>query len=167
MSVCAWNFKRNLGADILSGFIAHIFAKACTKNKIPSRLKKMLLYYHLQSLSFKFLRTAFRFVILSDFLPSSSFSLNHMIIDIIIIYLSFIIVIFTNIITSTKKKHCDAVSDLMHNLSCKETRFQKCYQSGKNGSNHPMLSISMAFNVISCKKVERNTQKLKIADFTM
>ena len=31
MSVCAWNFKRNLGADILSGFIAHIFAKACTK----------------------------------------------------------------------------------------------------------------------------------------
>ena len=48
-----------------------------------------------------------------------------------------------------------------------ETRFQKCSQSGKNGSKHPMLSISMAFNVISCKKVERNTQKLKIADFTM
>ena len=52
-------------------------------------------------------------------------------------------------------------------LSSTETRFQKCYQSGKNGSNHPMLSISMAFNVISCKKVKRNTQKLKIADFTM
>ena len=52
-------------------------------------------------------------------------------------------------------------------LSCTDTRFQKCSQSGKNGSNHPMLSISMAFNVISCKKVERNTQKLKIADFTM
>ena len=48
-----------------------------------------------------------------------------------------------------------------------ETRFQKCSQSGKNSSKHPMLSISMAFNVISCKKVERNTQKLKIADFTM
>ena len=48
-----------------------------------------------------------------------------------------------------------------------ETRFQKCSQSGKNGSKHPMLSISMAFNVISCKKVERNTQKLKIADVTM
>ena len=48
-----------------------------------------------------------------------------------------------------------------------ETRFQKCSQSGKNGSKHPMLSISMAYNVISCKKVERNTQKLKIADFTM
>ena len=47
------------------------------------------------------------------------------------------------------------------------TRFQKCSQSGKSGSKHPMLSISMAFNVISCKKVERNTQKLKIADFTM
>ena len=52
-------------------------------------------------------------------------------------------------------------------LSCADTRFQKCSQSGKNGSKHQMLSISMAFNVISCKKVERNTQKLKIADFTM
>ena len=30
-----------------------------------------------------------------------------------------------------------------------------------------MLSISKACNVILCKKVERNTQKLKIADFTM
>ena len=30
-----------------------------------------------------------------------------------------------------------------------------------------MLSISMAYNVISCKKIERNTQKIKIADFTM
>merc|ERR1711963_1041906 len=52
-------------------------------------------------------------------------------------------------------------------LSSTETRFQKCSQRGKNGSKHPMLSISMAFNVISCKKVERNTQKLKSADFTM
>ena len=52
-------------------------------------------------------------------------------------------------------------------LSSTKTRFQKCSQSGKNGSKHQMLSISMAFNVISCKKVERNTQKLKIADFTM
>ena len=52
-------------------------------------------------------------------------------------------------------------------LSSTETRFQKCSQSGKNGSKHPLLSISMAYNVISCKKVERNTQKLKIADFTM
>ena len=52
-------------------------------------------------------------------------------------------------------------------LSSTETRFQKCSQSGKNGSKQPMLSISMAYNVISCKKVERNTQKLKISDFTM
>ena len=52
-------------------------------------------------------------------------------------------------------------------LSSTETRFQKCSHSGKNGSEHPMLSISMAYNMISCKKVERNTQKLKIADFTM
>ena len=32
------------------------------------------------------------------------------------------------------------------------TLFQKCSQSGKNGSKHPMLSISMAYDVISCKK---------------
>ena len=30
-----------------------------------------------------------------------------------------------------------------------------------------MLSISMAYNVISCNKIGRNTQKIKIADFTM
>merc|ERR1711949_141405 len=47
-----------------------------------------------------------------------------------------------------------------------ETRFQKCSQSGKNGSKHPMLSISMAYNVISCKKIERNTQRIKIAKKT-
>merc|ERR1711899_546003 len=41
-------------------------------------------------------------------------------------------------------------------LSSTETRFQKCSQSGKNGSKHPMLSISMAYNVISCKKVKKN-----------
>ena len=51
--------------------------------------------------------------------------------------------------------------------SSTETRFQKCSQSGKNGSKHPILSISMAYSVISCKKIERNTQKIKIADFTM
>ena len=37
-------------------------------------------------------------------------------------------------------------------LSYTETRFQKCSQIGKNGSKFPMLSISMAHNVISCKK---------------
>ena len=39
-------------------------------------------------------------------------------------------------------------------LSPTETRFQKCSQSGKNGSKHPMLPISMAYYVISCKKIE-------------
>ena len=49
-------------------------------------------------------------------------------------------------------------------LSCTETRFQKSSQSGKNGFKHPMLLISMAYNVNSCKKkIERNTQKIKIA----
>ena len=32
-------------------------------------------------------------------------------------------------------------------LSCTETRFQKCSQSGKYGSKHPMLSISMAIYI--------------------
>ena len=40
-----------------------------------------------------------------------------------------------------------------------ETRFQKCSQSGKNGSKHPMLSISMAYNVISCKKNPKKHSK--------
>ena len=31
--------------------------------------------------------------------------------------------------------------------------------SGKNVSKHPMLSISLAYNVISCKKIKRNTKK--------
>ena len=48
-------------------------------------------------------------------------------------------------------------------LSSTETRFQKCSQSGKNGSKHPMLSTSMADNVISYKKIKRNTQKNKNA----
>ena len=30
--------------------------------------------------------------------------------------------------------------------------FHKCSQSGRNSSKHPMISISMANNVISCKK---------------
>ena len=52
-------------------------------------------------------------------------------------------------------------------LSCTETRFQKCSQSGTNGYKHPMSSISMTDTVISCKKIKRNTQNIKIADFTM
>ena len=55
----------------------------------------------------------------------------------------------------------------MVSLSCTKTRFQKCSQSGKNGFKNPMLLISMADNVISCKKIERNTQKIKIADISM
>ena len=46
-------------------------------------------------------------------------------------------------------------------LSCTDTWFQKCSQSRKNGSKHPMLSISMACNVISCKKSEETLKKSK------
>ena len=34
----------------------------------------------------------------------------------------------------------------------KASEFQSGPKSDKNGSKHPMLSISMAYNVISCKK---------------
>ena len=37
----------------------------------------------------------------------------------------------------------------------------------KNGSKHPMLQISMADNVISYKKIQRNAQKTKITGFAM
>ena len=50
-------------------------------------------------------------------------------------------------------------------LSCTDTRFQKCSQSGKNGSKHPMLSISMAYNVISCKKNRKKHSKNQIRWF--
>ena len=46
-------------------------------------------------------------------------------------------------------------------LSCTETRFQKWPQSGKNGSKHPMASISMAYDVISCKKSKETLKKSK------
>ena len=41
-------------------------------------------------------------------------------------------------------------------LSCTETWFQKCSQNGKNSSKHPMLSLSMVYNVISFQKIKRN-----------
>ena len=52
-------------------------------------------------------------------------------------------------------------------FSPKNLRIQKWSHSGKNGSKHPMLSISMADNVISYKKIKRDAQKNKIADFTV
>ena len=47
-------------------------------------------------------------------------------------------------------------------LSCTETRFQKCCQSGKNGSKHLMFSISLACNMISCKKSNETLIKSKL-----
>ena len=60
---------------------------------------------------------------------------------------------------------CDKIDWDNHNSPLGRFRCV-CSQSCKNGSKHPMLSISMAYNVISCKQIERNTQKIKIADFT-
>ena len=50
-------------------------------------------------------------------------------------------------------------------LSCTETRFQKCSQSGKKGSKHKMLLISMACNVSSCKKNPKKHSKNQIRWF--
>ena len=47
-------------------------------------------------------------------------------------------------------------------LSCTATRFQKCPQSGNNCSKYPMLSISIAYNVISCKKSKETLKKSKL-----
>ena len=44
-------------------------------------------------------------------------------------------------------------------FSLKNLRISKWSKSGKNGSKHPMLQISMADNVISYKKIQRNAQK--------
>ena len=52
-------------------------------------------------------------------------------------------------------------------LSCTETRFQKCSQRFKDSFKHSMLSLSMAYNAISCKKNQRHPKKIKIADFTL
>ena len=46
-------------------------------------------------------------------------------------------------------------------ISPKHLRISKGSWSGKNGSKHLKLSISMAENVISYKKIKRNTQKPK------
>ena len=46
-------------------------------------------------------------------------------------------------------------------LSCTDTRFQKCSQSGKNGSKHAMLTIYMAYNVISCKNSKETLKQSK------
>ena len=43
----------------------------------------------------------------------------------------------------------------------------KWFQSVKKGVLNLFLSISMAYNVISCQKVAENTQILKIAKFAM
>ena len=46
-------------------------------------------------------------------------------------------------------------------IELQRARFQSCSQSGKNGSKHPRLSISMACNVISCKKLKETLKKSK------
>merc|ERR1712018_452714 len=46
------------------------------------------------------------------------------------------------------------------NSSILEGRFSKWFQSVKKGVLNLFLSISMAYNVISCQKVAENTQSL-------
>ena len=44
-----------------------------------------------------------------------------------------------------------------------EDRFSKLFKSVKKGVLNLFLSIAMAYNVISCRKVAENTEILKIA----
>ena len=61
-----------------------------------------------------------------------------------------------------------------------EEQIRRCVRSGLHGdpiskvlsewlkgSKHPILSISMAHNVVLCKQIQRNTQKIKITDITV
>ena len=48
-----------------------------------------------------------------------------------------------------------------------EGRFKKWFQSVKKGVLNLFLSIPMAYNVISCRKVAENAQILKIAKLAM
>ena len=48
-----------------------------------------------------------------------------------------------------------------------EGLFSKWFEGVKKGVLNLFLSISMAYNVISCQKVAENTQILKIAKFAM
>ena len=49
------------------------------------------------------------------------------------------------------------MSDLGYNWVSQRPDFKSA--SGKNGSKHPMLSISLAYNVISCKKNRKKHSK--------
>ena len=72
--------------------------------------------------------------------------------------------VWTNYITKRARDHL-ITNMVLHKTSCQiwgtielhRDRFQKCSQSDKKGSKHPMLSISMADNDISCKKIEKKT----------
>ena len=52
-------------------------------------------------------------------------------------------------------------------ISPKNLRISKGSWSGKNGSKHPKLSISMAENVISYKKKQKKLSKTKTTDFAI
>ena len=47
-----------------------------------------------------------------------------------------------------------------------ETRFQKCSQNGKNGSKHNVIFI-YGLQCDFMQKIQKNTKKIKNADFTM
>ena len=56
---------------------------------------------------------------------------------------------------SVQYSEYDEVPDLGYNSVAQRPDFKSALRVIKNGSEHPMLSISMAYNVISCKQVKR------------
>ena len=79
------------------------------------------------------------------------------------IYLIFdriCILILVDALTVWSKSIRRSVRSTLH-ISPKNLRIQKWSQSGKNGSKHPMLSVSVADNVISYKKSKETLKKPK------
>ena len=65
------------------------------------------------------------------------------------------------------KKPLTTRSRMLYNSGSNGGPFSKVFFRVKKGVINLFLCISMAYNVISCIEIAKNTQTLKIADFTM
>ena len=78
-----------------------------------------------------------------------------------------------NFISEGRSGHANISCCIRQGLGCctilglMEVRFPKWFLRVKKGVINLFLCISMAYNVISCIEIAKNTQTLKIADFTM
>ena len=68
---------------------------------------------------------------------------------------------------SNPHKQYDRVSDVVENGVSFWSDFQSGSRVLKNGVIDLFLCIAMAYNVFPCTEIIRNTEKEKVADFTM